>query len=265
MTSGARADVVLVPGYMQTARSWDRVLAHIGRRYRARALDHRRHDLEGRLGEIEAAAAAGAALVGYSLGGRLALHAALRAAREPERLGALIVLGTSAGIEDPADRGRRRRADERLADWIESSSIEEIVAHWERIPALAGQEPALVAAQRRDRLSQDPRRLAELLRSAGQGALEPVWDRLSELAETPLLALAGERDSAYVEAARRLAAAVPNGRFATVSGAGHAAHLESPAAFSAALLEFLDEHLGERRVVDEDPEARSLGDGLEPD
>ncbi len=245
------ADVVLVPGFMQGPASWAQVSASIGRRYRPVALDHRAHDLEGRLAEIEAAAPPGAALVGYSLGGRLALHAALRAAAARGRFGALVVVGTSAGIADPVERRERRRADERLADWMASSDIEDVVAYWEQLPALAGQPSELVAAQRTDRLGQDPARLAELLRSAGQGSLEPVWDRVAGL-DTPLLAVAGDRDPRYRAAAERMALLAPRAEALVVPGAGHAAHLERPATFAAALLDFLDEHLGERRPVDGD-------------
>ena len=247
----ARADVVLVSGFMQGPGSWEPVVARIGRRYRARALDHRADDLRARIAEVEAAAAPGAVLVGYSLGGRVVLAAALATVAAPGRFGALVLLGANGGIEDPAERAKRRAADERLAGWIESSPIEDVVAYWERIPALAGQEPELIASQRADRLAQDPRRLARLLRSAGQGALEPVWDRLQAL-ETPLLAVAGERDTGYVVSAERIAALAPRGRALTIPDAGHAAHLEQPEAFSAVLLELLDEHLGERRIIDRD-------------
>jgi len=236
---------------MQGARSWAGVIARIARRYRALALDHRTHDFEGRLGEIEAAAGSRAALVGYSLGGRLVLHAALRAAPQAERYEAVVLLGASAGIEDPVERSERRARDERLATWIEQEPVEAVVDRWERTPALAGQPAELVAAQRVDRLAHDPARLAELLRSAGQGALMPVWDQLAEL-RTPLLALAGDRDKSYVEAAERIAALAPHGRAGTIPHAGHAAHLEQPDAFAAVLLEFLDEHLGEGRLVDGD-------------
>ncbi len=246
-----RPEIVLVPGFMQGGRSWAAVIARIARRYRAVALDHRAHDFEGRLAEIEAATAPGAALVGYSLGGRLALHAALRAAPQAERYGAVVLLGASAGIEDPVTRTERRADDELLAAWIESQPVEAVVDRWERTPALAGQPAELVAAQRADRLAHDPGRLAELLRSAGQGALRPVWDRLAEL-RTPLLALAGDRDPSFVEAAERIAALAPRGHARTIPDAGHAAHLEQPDAFVAALLEFLDEHRGERVLVDDD-------------
>ena len=248
---GDRPEIVLVPGFMQGGRSWAAVTARIDRRYRALALDHRAHDFGGRLREIEAAAAPRAALVGYSLGGRLVLHAALRAATQAGRYGAVVLVGASAGIEDPVKRSQRRADDERLAAWIEGQPVEAVVDRWERTPALAGQPAEMVAAQRADRLAHDPARLAELLRSAGQGTLVPVWERLRGLG-APLLALAGDRDTGYVEAAERLAALAPRGHARTIPNAGHAAHLEQTDAFAAALLEFLDDHLGERRLVDGD-------------
>jgi 2-succinyl-6-hydroxy-2,4-cyclohexadiene-1-carboxylate synthase len=237
---------------MQGAGAWSEVVERIGRSYRARALEHRAHDFEGRVAEIESAAPPGAAIVGYSLGGRLCLHAALRTADRPDRFGALVTVGANAGIDNPMERSRRRAADEELAAWIERSPIEAVVDRWEGNPALVGQPRALVAAQRPDRLRHEPTLLAALLRSAGQGACPPVWERLGEV-EMPLLAVAGERDPQYVAAAERMAAATRHGRAATIPGAGHAAHLERPDAFAAVLLEFLDEHLGQRGVVDRDP------------
>jgi pimeloyl-ACP methyl ester carboxylesterase len=65
-----------------------------------------------------------------------------------------------------------------------------------------------------------------------------------------VLAVAGERDERYVQAARRIALLAPRGDARPVLGAGHAAHLERPTAVAELLLEFLDEHLGERVVVD---------------
>jgi 2-succinyl-6-hydroxy-2,4-cyclohexadiene-1-carboxylate synthase len=229
------ADIVLVPGFMQGASSWAAVLARIGRRYRAHALDHRERDFEGRLAEIEAAARPGAALVGYSLGGRLALHAALRGSDRPGRFGGLVILGASAGIAEPGERAQRRADDLELAAWIERNPIEAVVDRWERLPALAGQPPELVAAQRADRLSHEPAQLAELLRTAGQGVLEPVWDRLATI-DIPILALAGERDPRYLAAAERMADLAPDARVNQILGAGHAAHLEQPVAFTDALL-----------------------------
>jgi 2-succinyl-6-hydroxy-2,4-cyclohexadiene-1-carboxylate synthase len=230
--------VLFVPGFMQRGEAWAWVAELLPERYPRVLLEHRSHDYEGRLGEI-ASAGEGSVLAGYSLGGRLALHAALR---EPGRYRALVTVGATAGIEDAAARATRRAADERVAAWMDGASIEDIVALWERQPLFADQSEALVERQRAGRLSHEPAALATLLRTAGQGALEPVWTLLGQL-RLPLLALAGARDERYTTAARRLAAAVPNGRSAVVEGAGHAPQLQRPEAVASLLVEFLDEHL----------------------
>jgi 2-succinyl-6-hydroxy-2,4-cyclohexadiene-1-carboxylate synthase len=238
--------VIFVPGFMQRGEAWAPVAELVEERYPSVLLDFRTHSFEGRLGELREAATPGTALVGYSMGGRLALHLAVR---EPDRLAALATVGANPGIDDPAERRARRAADEELAAWIESSTIEEVVARWERLPVFEGQPEALVEAQRAGRLSHDPRLLAHLLRTAGQGALPGIWDELRRV-DRPVLAVAGERDERYVQAARRIALLTRRGDARPVLGAGHAAHLERPAAVAELLLEFLDEHLGERVVVD---------------
>lgn len=242
-TSERRPAVVFVPGFMQPGAAWAPVADLLPERYPSFLLEHSEHTFEGRLREI-AAAGERAVLVGYSLGGRLSLHAALR---DPTRYGGVVTLGASAGIEAPAARTERAEADARLAGWMEMQPIEEIVAIWERQPLFADQSDALVEAQRPGRLIQDPRALATLLRTAGQGAVDPVWERLETL-DLPLLAMAGSADARYADAARRIARASPNGTAAIVEGAGHAAHLQQPRAVADLLTEFLDEHLGDRVV-----------------
>jgi 2-succinyl-6-hydroxy-2,4-cyclohexadiene-1-carboxylate synthase len=226
--------VLFIPGFMQRGEAWRPVAELLPQRYPSDLLDHREHDYEGRLAEI-AAQGAGAVLAGYSLGGRLALRAALR---DPGRYAGLITIGVSAGIEDPEARAARRVADERLATWMEGATIEAVVAAWEGQAVFADQALALVESQRAGRLSYDPRDLARLLRSAGQGVVDPVWDQLGSL-ELPLLAIAGARDEPYVAAARRLAAAAPHGRARIVEDAGHAAQLEQPGAVASLLRDLL--------------------------
>src|SRR4051812_49080793 len=160
---------------MQRGEAWEPVAARLAERYRCTCLDLRTWTFEERVEEILAAVAPGDAVVGYSMGGRLALHAALR---EPGHLGALVLVGVSAGIEDRVEREDRRRSDESLAEWMERRSIEEVVERWERNPVFETQAPELREWQRPGRLSHDPRRLAQLLRSAGQGALQPGGGRV---------------------------------------------------------------------------------------
>lgn len=228
-------EVVFLPGFMQHADTWAPIAAAVGERYPVRLVDFETWTFEERLGEIRAAAAPDSVVVGYSMGGRLALHAALGA-----RWAGLVVLGASAGIADADERRRRRAADSELADWIERHSMEEVVARWEQNPVFGSQSEELVAGQRDGRLDHDPAALARLLRSAGQGALDPIWHRLGSL-QMPVLALAGVNDRTYWAAAQRVASFVPHGRAGAVGGAGHAAHLEAPDAVRDAILAFVGE------------------------
>jgi 2-succinyl-6-hydroxy-2,4-cyclohexadiene-1-carboxylate synthase len=228
-------EVVFLPGFMQHADMWAPIAAAVGERYPVDVVDFSTWTFEERVEEIHSAAGPDSVVVGYSMGGRLALHGALDAS-----WAGLVVLGASAGIEDADERRRRRAADMELADWIERHSIEDVVTRWERNPVFASQPEELVEAQRAGRLDHDPAALARLLRSAGQGALDPVWDRLRSL-QMPVLALAGENDSTYRAAAERLGSRVPRGRAVAIAGAGHAAHLEAPGAVRDAILAFVGE------------------------
>src|SRR3954470_13400104 len=220
---------------MQRGEAWQPVATALAPRYRVQTLDFATWTCEERLDEIPA----DGAVVGYSMGGRIALHAALR---EPKRFHALALIGVSAGVDD---RDERRRSDDALAAWIEQHSIEEVVERWEAQPVFASQPAELRARQRPGRLSHEPRKLAQLLRSAGQGAMPPVWDRLHEL-RCPVLLIAGERDERYVAAAHRMATYIPHAHVRIVPGAGHAPQLEQP----LLVAELLDEHLGDHGLVD---------------
>jgi 2-succinyl-6-hydroxy-2,4-cyclohexadiene-1-carboxylate synthase len=228
--------VLFIPGFMQRGDAWRPVAELLPERYPSVLLDHREHSFEGRLAEIADAAEDGAVLVGYSLGGRLALRALLR---DRGRYAGLVTLGATAGIDDPALRSSRAEADERLAAWMEAAPIEDVVAIWERQPLFADQPERLIEEQRPGRMSHRPAELAMLLRTAGQGVLVPVWHELLTL-DLPVLAIAGARDEGYVAAARRIADTAPRGRAAIVEDAGHAAHLQRPQRVAELIEEFLN-------------------------
>ena len=115
--------VMFVPGFMQTAEAWADVAERLPQRYPSLLLRHAEHERDGRIAEIAAAAEAvdsDVVLCGYSLGGRLALNAAVRS---PERYAGAVVLGAAAGIDEPTARRARREADEKLAAWMETLSL----------------------------------------------------------------------------------------------------------------------------------------------
>jgi 2-succinyl-6-hydroxy-2,4-cyclohexadiene-1-carboxylate synthase len=225
--------VLFIPGFMQRGDAWRPVAELLPERYPSRLLDHAEHSFEGRMGEILSSGAD--VLVGYSLGGRLALRAALRS---PESFTAVVLVGATAGIEEGPMRVQRAEADEKLAAWMEAMPIDDIVSLWERQPLFADQSDRLVEEQRPGRLSHDPRALSLLLRTAGQGVLEPVWHELPAL-DIPILAIAGARDDGYTRAANRIASVAPNARAAIVENAGHAAHLQRPDEVARLIADFL--------------------------
>lgn len=245
-------EVVFVPGFMQRGDAWRPVAQRIGTRYRSTCVEHRSATLGGRVDEILGTTPPGAVLVGYSMGGRLALHAALR---RPRALSGLVLVGASAGIEDEQARDERRSADERLAAWMEERSIEEVVEAWEALPVFATQSRELREALRPGRLSHEPAQLASLLRTAGQGTMPPVWDRLGDI-RCPALLVAGEADAAYVPVAYRMADAMPAGRPLLVPGSGHAPQLEDPDGFARGLFGFLEESVTEEPEGAARPSAR---------
>jgi 2-succinyl-6-hydroxy-2,4-cyclohexadiene-1-carboxylate synthase len=180
--------------------------------------------LDAVLDDVDAVAKAPFTLVGYSMGGRIALHAALRS---PSDVRNLILVSSSPGIADPGERRARREADARLADRIERLSIEQFADEWAALPLFADLGEELRAVARADRLRNRPSALAQALRSLGTGALPSLWDRLGTLA-MPVTIMAGERDMKFSRIARRMGAAIPEASVEVVAGAGHAVHLERP-------------------------------------
>jgi 2-succinyl-6-hydroxy-2,4-cyclohexadiene-1-carboxylate synthase len=165
------------------------------------------------------------------MGGRIALHLALE---QPELVERLVLISTTAGIEDAGERAQRRAADEQLAAEIERDGVEAFAARWAAGPLFAEQAPDVAALAREDRLRQRPEDLAVTLRGLGTGTMQPVWDRLGELT-MPAVVLVGERDAKFRALGERLAAGLPRGELRVVDGAGHAVHLERPDAIAEAL------------------------------
>jgi 2-succinyl-6-hydroxy-2,4-cyclohexadiene-1-carboxylate synthase len=169
-------------------------------------------------------------LAGYSMGGRLALHVAVRL---PDRLRSLLTISAHAGLDEDGRAGRRQ-SDEALA---ERYGIDPFVNYWAAQPMFAGLErrgPAFTAQLRAQRLANSPAGLAASLRGMGAGAMQPVWDELAGL-KIPCTFVAGEEDPAYFNAARRLGAAVPGAVVEIVPRSGHAVHIQRPAAMAKIL------------------------------
>jgi 2-succinyl-6-hydroxy-2,4-cyclohexadiene-1-carboxylate synthase len=228
-------NLVLLHGFTNTGASWEEVVAALPQRYRPLAPDIRGHgaasevrpvSLTGVIADVSAAATGPFELVGYSMGGRLALHVALAL---PGRVRRLVLIGASPGLADPAARSERAAADDRLASEVEAMTIEAFADRWAQTAVLADQPPEVRAAVRAQRLRSTPAGLAAALRGLGTGALPSLWDRLGELG-CPVDLIVGERDAKFQAIAADMAAALPAAQVHVVGGAGHAVHLEDPRA-----------------------------------
>jgi 2-succinyl-6-hydroxy-2,4-cyclohexadiene-1-carboxylate synthase len=234
-------DVVLLHGFSQTHRAFDGVIAALAaERYRPLAPDLPGHGAAGDrrpitftscIEDLVSSAPPRFALCGYSQGGRIALHLALA---HPDRVSRLVLVSTTAGIEDPAARAARRAADEALAARVERAPLADFVARWRDQPLFADEPPVVRAAAVADQLRNRPSGLAAALRGLGTGAMRPAWERLGEL-EVPVVVLAGERDQKFVGLGRRLVDALPDASLEIVPGAGHGLLLEAPQAVARAL------------------------------
>lgn len=228
-------------GFSQHGESWHELSALVPGSYRWLTPDVRAATLpeaEAELVELwEREGMRRSHLIGYSQGGRIALWVACHL---PERLLSLTIIGAHAGL-DGDDRARRWEEDGALADRIEREGIDWFATHWAALPIFAGlatRGPAFLRQLDAARRRNDPAQLAAQLRGMGAGATQPFWDQLDRISVRTLL-VAGGDDERYVAFAKRLRYAIPNAVVAVISGAGHAAHLERP----AAVAEVLGHHL----------------------
>ncbi|MFL5991207.1 MAG: 2-succinyl-6-hydroxy-2,4-cyclohexadiene-1-carboxylate synthase [Rubrobacteraceae bacterium] len=177
-------------------------------------------------------------LVGYSMGGRLALYLALR---HPEQCAGLFLESSSPGIEGEAEREARHRADEEKAVRLESGDLAGYLYEWYRQPLFASlsRYEGLVEAVIEARSRNDPAELARSLRGMGAGAQPSLWGEVTGV-RIPALVVAGELDERYAGIAARMASLNPRIRSAIVTGVGHNVRVEAPGAYLALLESFLD-------------------------
>jgi len=226
--------LVLAHGFTQNARCWGSFGATCADTFDVMAVDAPGHgwsgydsvDLE-RAGRLIVEAGGPGHYVGYSMGGRMLLHAALSGAVEIQ---SLILIGASPGIEDSAARAERQAHDANLARHIMDVGTENFVNEWLAQPMFADltdEESAKVK-----RFENSPEGMAASLNNCGAGAQTPLWGWLSTLS-VPVLVIAGSNDAKYSAIGQRMVELIgSNSRFVNIEG-GHAVHLQNPAVTAA--------------------------------
>jgi len=233
--------VVLVHGFTQNRHCWSPVAETLAHRFEVVAIDAPGHGDAAALamdlataGEQYGRDVGPAVWVGYSMGGRLALHVALA---HPKAVTALVLVGTSPGIADANERQARRRADNALADRIETMGVASFIDNWLSQPLFANLDAS--NDHRSQRVSNTASGLASSLRLAGTGAQQSLWEHLGAIT-CPVLLVTGADDTKFTALAHTMAPLF-GGRcdVTEVSGAGHSVHLEEPDAFAAIVTDWI--------------------------
>lgn len=253
-TAGEGPTVLLVHGFTGSRDAWGteliEVLARSMRVVRVdlpghgdsqKWADPRRYALEMVVGELlgvlDQVGARRPIWIGYSLGGRISLGAAVL---HPERVGALVLEGASPGLSGRDERETRVLEDEGVAKMLEREGVEAFVDYWMSLPLFVSQRrlaPELLARERERRLRNSPAALAACLRGLGTGVQPTFWDALPDV-RVPALLIAGEEDTKFRAISERMAEAMPSAETRVIPGCGHTTHLENPKAWLAAVQHF---------------------------
>ena len=232
---------VLLHGFTQTSRSWNRYIDFIDPQQSIIRVDAPGH---GGSSTVAADLTTTAQMVveqcgfgdyiGYSMGARLALHIALL---HPKNVRRLVLVSSSPGLQSPNERLTRVQSDEKLAREIAEIGVATFVEKWLSGPLFAGLTSTPADIQDRLRNSSDG--LASSLRLCGTGAQQSLWDRLPELT-MPVLLIVGERDQKFLQIGHEMKSRIGmSAELVVIENAGHSLHLEQPGHCQSVIASFL--------------------------
>ena len=177
-------------------------------------------------------------LLGYSMGGRLALTIA---ALFSNSVKSLLLESASPGLKTSEERLQRKKADANLAEKIEQEGIESFEKYWSEIPLFATQQKLPQekrTAIRQQRLQNSVVGLSCSLKGMGTGSQPSWWGALSDLSMSVLL-VTGTEDRKFTKIASQMVQLIPSAVWKEINGAGHAIHVEDSAKFGTIIKEFL--------------------------
>jgi 2-succinyl-6-hydroxy-2,4-cyclohexadiene-1-carboxylate synthase len=251
---GSGAPLVLLHGFTGSSENWREIRPALNKRFTTVTFDLLGHGQTDAPDDPQRYAMAAAAndlaaifgrlelprvhLLGYSMGGRLALYVAHH---YPERINSLVLESASPGLATEAERAARVESDERLARMIEAEGMTAFAAYWTNLPMFATQSDDLRQRLHQQRLRNNPRGLANSLRGMGTGVQPSLWGQLGQMT-CPALLIVGERDAKFVEIARQMEQQIPTAETVIVAGAGHAVHAEQPEIYAQSVLDFLSSY-----------------------
>ena len=184
-------------------------------------------------------------VMGYSMGGRIALQYALC---HQESVRGLILVGVTPGIRDSSLMLERKHLEDEWIQMIESDGVSAFQDYWQTLPVVASQvriPEEVKEAIRNRRRAALPRELIFSLQLFGQGVFPALWDNISQLA-IPALLVAGADDEKYLELAHEMQKEMKHGTAEAIPNAGHTAHLENTPAFAKCCEKFINKLVSEK-------------------
>ncbi len=180
-------------------------------------------------------------VVGYSMGGRIALY---MAETHPDEVSGLVLESASLGIDDEKERRSRLELDRKRADDMRRMGLPDFLKEWYTQPIYLSlaDKPDLVAGLIEKKSQGDAEMLARTIVCLSPGAQPSLWHHLGHW-QKPTLIISGEKDEKYSDIARRMAAIMPTATLNIIPDAGHIVHLENPPDFMAALKYFVSTHI----------------------
>ncbi|WP_438312105.1 2-succinyl-6-hydroxy-2,4-cyclohexadiene-1-carboxylate synthase [Sporosarcina sp. FA9] len=248
--------LVLLHGFTGSVETWSEVVRIFEGKFKIIRIDltghgkssipknHKRYAMEEQLEDLEAVfkqlGLAEFILVGYSMGGRIALAYTLK---HSGKVLSLILESASPGLKTKQERLERRQADKKLAERLISDGIPNFVNFWEEIPLFESQKSLTTEkrnAIREERLGQSTIGLSNSLIGIGSGSQPSYWDSLQTI-KIPVLLITGEIDKKFVHIAREMEKTFPIVKHTTIKAAGHAIHVEKPTLFATMIVEHITE------------------------
>ena len=245
--------LLFLHGFMGNGRDWLPIAKHFEDDYycvmpdlpgHGKNLEHRIDELlgystlaKGLLGILDISHSDQVSLIGYSMGGRLALYFATHYG---EKVRHLILESVHPGLIDLQARSHRAQVDLQRSNQIEDNGIESFVDSWYQMAFFGSMQnqPEAFTAMKIARKENVPKWMAKVIRELSPGLQPALWDKLSNLSMVSLL-IAGAQDDKYVNIVHKTAEQIPQAVFSVIPNVGHNTHFEAPKEFCKRVTKFL--------------------------
>lgn len=247
-----RPVIVLLHGFMGSIADWQQMLSEFSTDYYCLAIDLPGHGqtrvtgdksfytmpkcARGIIDLLDELELNRANLLGYSMGGRLALYLAVH---YPERWSRLIIESASPGLPNASEKKERWQEDLKRAVVLEQGDMRQFVKTWYEQPIFASLQhhPQFAQLQRR-RSQNDPFEIARSLQGLSAGKQESLWNKLNET-PFPIMMLVGEYDPKYKKIGTEMKQRCPALELRVVENCGHLIHFENPQLYAQYVRQFL--------------------------